>query len=270
MSVSLGNLFTAGVNHFIMNKPPSFKPDVVGEYRLELTARDESSQSSGTVNVKVTKEKPKPAKQEASVEKKPPSAKAGRLVAVPSGKPVRMYGTASKGDLRGKFTYHWTFTKIPESSQLGDADLENPTTRNPIFTPDAEGDYELKFTVTVGDATGVTDTVKVTVNDGNLPPIVNAGEDRDAVLDEVVKLNGSKTFDPNRDDLKYQWRFASKPENSKLTDEDLAGSEFSGQTSKLKGANYYYFFAGMMLLAAIIFIPVSRCYKPRAYLQEED
>lgn len=270
MSVSMGNLFTAGVNHFILNKPPSFTPDIEGQYELELTTDDGSVKSSALVAIRVVKEKPPPPQKKVIPEgKAPPTVDAGRLVATSSGKPVRMYGTASKGDFRGKFTYHWTFSKIPESSQLDDDALGNPTTRNPVFTPDAEGDYELKFTVIVGDSTEVSDTVKVTVTEGNLPPIADAGEDRVAILHEVVKLDGSKTFDPNRDDLKYQWHLVSKPEDSKLTDADLVGSEFPAQTSKLKGANYYFFFSGMMLLAAILFVPVARWYKPKAYLQEE-
>jgi len=85
-----------------------------------------------------------------------------------------------------------------------------------------------------------------------------------------VKLDGSGTFDPNRDDLLYQWRLVSKPENSALTDKDLVGAEFPSQTSTLKGANYYFFFSGMMFLAAILFIPVARWYKPREYLQDEE
>ena len=38
MSVSIGNLFTAGVNHFIQNPAPSFKADVEGTYVLGFKA----------------------------------------------------------------------------------------------------------------------------------------------------------------------------------------------------------------------------------------
>jgi len=40
-------------------------------------------------------------------------------------------------------------------------------------------------------------------------------------------------------------------------------------TSKLPGASYYWFFVVAMLLAAGLFIPVARWYKPKEYIQDE-
>ncbi len=40
-------------------------------------------------------------------------------------------------------------------------------------------------------------------------------------------------------------------------------------TSKLPGASYYWFFVIAMLVTACIFIPVSRWYKPKEYIQDE-
>ena len=174
-----------------------------------------------------------------------------------------------KGDSRGRFTYRWTFVNLPESSQLNDSSLQNPMSRNPQFVPDVEGEYDLQFSVKVGDGEPVTDLVKVIATGDNLPPVADAGEAQNTALGEVVKLNGDNTFDPNRDNLTYQWRIVSKPDNSKLTDKDLVGAEFPTQTSILKGANYYFFFSGMMFLSAILFIPVARWYKPQEYLQDE-
>jgi len=271
MSVSLGNLFTAGVNHFILNDPPSFTPDIEGRYQLELTTDDGLAKSSAMVAIQVVKEKPPPPQKKVIPEgKEPPTVDAGRLVATSSGKPVRMYGTASKGESRGRFTYQWLFASLPDSSRLNDSALQNLKSRNPEFIPDVEGEYELRFSVKVGEGEPVTDLVKVIATGDNLPPVTHAGEGQSAVLGEVVKLDGSGTFDPNRDDLVYQWRLVSTPENSVLTDKDLVGAEFPAQTSTLKGANYYFFFSGMMLLAAILFIPVARWYKPREYLQDEE
>ncbi|MBT3470773.1 MAG: POT family MFS transporter [Opitutae bacterium] len=270
MSVSLGNLFTAGVNHFILNEPPSFTPDIEGQYQLELIADDGSAKSSAMVSIQVAKEKPLPSEKKLIIEgEASPMVDAGRLVATLTGKTVRMYATASKGDSRGRFTYRWTFVNLPESSQLNDSSLQNPMSRNPQFVPDVEGEYDLQFSVKVGDGEPVTDLVKVIATGDNLPPVADAGEAQNTALGEVVKLNGDNTFDPNRDNLTYQWRIVSKPDNSKLTDKDLVGAEFPTQTSILKGANYYFFFSGMMFLSAILFIPVARWYKPQEYLQDE-
>ena len=289
MSVSLGNLFTAGVNHYIMNAPPSFKPDVPGVYQLELTATDAESNGTATVTFTIkekknpdTKDKKKPKQSR----KKSPTAEAGQMVAVAPGKSVRLYGTAGKGDHRGAFTYRWVFAKLPDGSKLNTNDLAQTTTRNPVFTPDVKGNYELRFTVMVGDEaryrldakTGeaaltapatASDTVTVQATPDNLPPVVKAGEDQNATLGKTIQLDGSASFDPNGDDLKYQWRLVSLPKNSQLTDDDLTGREFPQQTSKLKGADYYYFFAGMMLLAAVLFIPVACLYKGQTHLQGE-
>jgi POT family proton-dependent oligopeptide transporter len=40
-------------------------------------------------------------------------------------------------------------------------------------------------------------------------------------------------------------------------------------TSKLPGASYYWFFAGTMLVTAVLFIPLTRWYAQREYIQDE-
>jgi POT family proton-dependent oligopeptide transporter len=272
MSVSIGNLFTAGVNHFIQNDSPSFTPDVMGAYVLELKADDGKSNTRATVSVTVGETKPEEKPEAAPPPKqKPPAAAAGHLRAVPVGQLVRLYGTAGKGDFNGAFTYSWKFTSVPEISQVDDAALERAGTRNPHFTPDVEGVYELQFTVNVGDQAEAVANASVTIlmTSDNLPPVAHAGEDDDAPLNQPVMLNGTGTFDPNGDVLTYEWSFVSVPEGSQLTDADLEGRTFPGPTSKLKGAAYYLFFAGVMLLAAVGFIPVAMVYKPKEYLQDE-
>ena len=78
--------------------------------------------------------------------KKPPTANAGHLRAVPPNQLVRLYGTADKGDYNGAFKYAWKFV-----SESRGAALEKANTRNPHFTPSAEGKYELQFVVNVGE-----------------------------------------------------------------------------------------------------------------------
>ena len=298
MSVSIGNLFTAGVNHFIQNDPPSFTADVNGTYVLSLTASDGNATVKKLVTILVKNELPnndnatdanatdgnatKPKKNE----KKPPTVNAGQLRAVPPGKLVRLYGTATKGDFNGAFSYRWIFIKTPANSKLNSSDISMATTRNPFFTPDTIGDYKLRFSVMVGDEprfkldeksgiAGLTppitasDTVTVKATHKNLPPEVKAGKDQTVKLNEPVMLDGTGTFDPNGDELTYKWSFDSVPEGSRLKGADLEGRTFPGPTSKLKGATYYLFFAGMMLLAALVFIPVAMAYKPKEYLQDE-
>ena len=285
MSVSIGNLFTAGVNHFIQNDPPSFKADVEGTYELWLKVEDGQTTEMATVLVKVGpkveekgflrkmwdglrswNQKSDGPKEKTSAPKKPPTANAGHLRAVPPNQLVRLYGTADKGDYNGAFKYAWKFV-----SESRGAALEKANTRNPHFTPSAEGKYELQFVVNVGEEAkaGATNTVIIHVTSENLPPVVKVGEGGDVPLNEPVMLNATSTFDPNGDELTYEWNFLYVPVDSNLTDASITGSQFPGPTSKLKGASYYLFFAGMMLLAALVFIPVAMAYKPKEYLQDE-
>jgi len=271
MSVSMGNLFTAGVNHFIQNPAPSFTPDANGTYVIRFTAQDGTATSSTNLTFHAVAKMPGENAKPASDAKKTPTANAGHLRAVPANQLVRMYGTAAKGDFNGAFKYQWGFVRLPSKSGESNGTLALANTRNPHFTPDVEGEYELQFEVQVGEdanATG-TDTVTVVVTSENLSPVAKADDNRTVLVATSVNLNGTQTFDPNGDSLTYEWSVVSVPEGSKLTDEAINGRTFAGPTSKLKGPNYYLFFAGAMLVAGLVFIPVARWYQPKEYLQDE-
>ena len=47
----------------------------------------------------------------------------------------------------------------------------------------------------------------------------------------------------------------------------LQSEYYAGGQTKLEGAAYFWFFTKLMLATAIIFVPFSLCYKPKAYLQ---
>jgi hypothetical protein len=276
MSVSIGNLFTAGVNHFIQNPTPSFKADVEGTYVLAFKADDGKTSAVTHVTVHVTTpieeaEEKSSAPTDKPKEKKPPTASAGRMRAVPAGQLVRLYGIAGKGDYNGAFDYTWKFSAVPDGSALDSAALKKSKTRNPNFTPDVDGEYELQFVVRVGEDANAaaTNSVTLQVTNENLPPVMVVAETQTQPLGQSIQLSGADTFDPNGDALTYEWSFVSVPESSALTAESIAGRTFPGPTSKLTGATYYLLFAGLMLLAALVFIPVAMAYKPKEYLQDE-
>jgi len=269
MSVSMGNLFTAGVNHFIQNESPGFTPDVKGTYVVRLKANDGETTVDREITINAAEELPED--KAPSQEKRKPSVDAGHFRAVPAGELVRLYGTASKGDYNGAFRYSWNWVQLPEDSQLDAAALKLANTRNPHFTPDVEGNYELQFTVQVGDSEEATDSSKVVlqVTNENLPPVVQADDNATVVIGKTAALRGMESFDPNGDELTYEWSVVSVPDGSNVTTETLTGRQFAGPSSKLKGPYYYLFFAGAMLLAALLFIPVARWYQPKEYLQDE-
>ena len=269
ISVSMGNLFTAGVNHFIQNESPGFTPDVKGTYVVRLKANDGETTVDREITINAVEELPED--KAPPQDRRKPGVSAGHFRAVPAGELVRLYGTASKGDYNGAFRYSWNWVQLPEDSQLDAAALKLPNTRNPHFTPDVEGNYELLFTVQVGESKEATASsrVLIQVTDKNLPPVVQADDNATVAIGKTTALRGMDSFDPNGDELTYEWSVVSAPDGSNVTTKTLTGRQFAGPSSKLKGPHYYLFFAGAMLLAALLFIPVARWYQPKEYLQDE-
>ena len=269
ISVSMGNLFTAGVNHFIQNESPGFTPDVKGTYVVRLKANDGETTVDREITINAVEELPED--KAPPQDRRKPGVSAGHFRAVPAGELVRLYGTASKGDYNGAFRYSWNWVQLPEDSQLDAAALKLPNTRNPHFTPDVEGNYELLFTVQVGESKEATASsrVLIQVTDKNLPPVVQADDNATVAIGKTTALLGMDSFDPNGDELTYEWSVVSAPDGSNVTTKTLTGRQFAGPSSKLKGPHYYLFFAGAMLLAALLFIPVARWYQPKEYLQDE-
>lgn len=269
-SVSLGNLFVAGVNVFIQNPTPGFVPDVPGEYVVRLDVRDaDGARVSTTTTITVVDELPEEEPQPPTDE--PPSAEAGRFVAVAPGSPVRMYASASEGDAEGDQSFSWRFDSVPSGSQLTADRMTDAAWKNPVFTPDVPGEYVLRFTNTVGEQT-VEDTVRVLATTENVAPIASAGDARTVAFaeGEAVSLDGSDSYDPDGDALTYYWRFVDVPSGSSVTDAGLTGRHFPAATTTLEGESYYYFFTVMMLLTALLFIPVAVAYKEKTYIQDED
>lgn len=58
----------------------------------------------------------------------------------------------------------------------------------------------------------------ISVLNGNQPPVADAGKDDTVWPDAVVMLNGSGSFDPERDALTYQWRQLAGPATELLSD----------------------------------------------------
>lgn len=266
LSVSLGNAVTAGVNFFIQNDPPSFKPDATGEYLVELTADDGTEKVMSTTLVTVVDQLEPPNKEVKEKKREPPTANAGRTMAVKPGAQIRLYGTAEKGDSKGGFEYGWKLVKWPYRRAIPVYDAD---TRNPTLTPEAEGEYVLQFQVKVGEDTAVSE-VTIICTHANLPPLVNAGPPQKIELGNPVVLDGSASYDPNGDKLTYSWRIDKAPAESGLNEASISNNTLPGATTKLEGASYYNFFAILMFVAAVLFIPLAMWYREETHLQDEE
>jgi POT family proton-dependent oligopeptide transporter len=271
VSISLGNIFVAGVNFFIQEAGPTFHPDAEGRYHFEMSVSDGEQTATQSFTVTALSANPPHVRKQAADELK---AEAGRLVAVKPGEEVRMYGTVDPGDARGEWSYSWSFASVPEGTQIDSMSLKYADTRNPTFVPDVVGDYELEFHFRVGKPEveqESRDRVVVRATNTNAAPIVNVS-DITWSFDEgaPVSLDGSASFDPDGDELIVQWRLLEKPELSQRRVTDITNADRIGASSKLAGASYYYFFAICMLVTAVLFIPVAMMYKGKTYIQDEN
>jgi len=269
MSVSLGNLFVSGVNFFIQEEGPTFQPDVIGIYTVELSVSDQQRTAWKTITITVLNDNPPHQLKRSNEDSQPdkPTAKAGQLVATKPGKEIRLYATTDRGDARGKQSYDWSLV-APAESKLTTEDLRDRNTRNPTFVPDVLGTYDLEFTYQIGEQQA-SDTVRVLCNKTNTAPRALADDITWSFReDHPVPLDGSSSFDPDGDTLRANWRLVTAPELSQRTAEDIGSADQLTAGSKLSGASYYIFFTLCMLATAILFIPVAMRYQVKSYLPD--
>lgn len=179
---------------------PSFIADQFGSYEVSLKV-DNGVKESDVVNMTIMA-----ANQE-------PVADAGSDQIRSHGSLVRLNGSGSTdadGDL---LSYQWEWLQKPESST---AQLNSSTEANPDFTADQEGIYILGLTVADKYSSSTMQTVEVTVI-ANQPPLADAGNDMEVVTGSVLALDGTKSADPEEEQLTYSWTLVSKPDGSSLS-----------------------------------------------------
>jgi hypothetical protein len=195
---------------------PTFIPDVMGNYVVDLIVTDAKGAQSTSDSVLV------------STWNTPPVADAG-------GDQVLLYlnstvqlGTdpsrQSYDDDGDDITYLWTISTKPEGST---AALDDPTSATPTFQADKYGMYEI--TVVVTDSFGAqSEPDAMTVSFTNVKPIADAGGNQAAVTGDMVLLDGSGSYDLNGDPLSYSWSLVSKPEGSvtEIADPTLVQTSF--------------------------------------------
>jgi hypothetical protein len=125
---------------------PGFTPDVVGEYVATLVVNDGREDSDPDL---VTIQADPNA---------PPVSHAGDDREVSVGEVVQLDGTGSTDPEGLPLEFSWAFVSRPSGSA---AVLGTPAAANPTFTPDIEGAYVVRLTVT--DHGGLTDSDDVTV-----------------------------------------------------------------------------------------------------------
>src|SRR5256712_4292670 len=116
-------------------KNPTFTPDAEGNYQLDLTVTDSSGATANAPQVTVAAKKPLSASIAA-----PTTGTTGTLVNL----------DVFESGRTGTYIHQWTLTTPPGST----ATLSSATIKNPTFTPDIAGNYQLDLVLT--DSSGAT------------------------------------------------------------------------------------------------------------------
>jgi hypothetical protein len=204
----------------ILSDPTAAQPSFVAPNGLldsvtltfQLTVSDGIATSIDLVNI--------------TVQNVPPTANAGLDLVVNEGTLVGLNASASMDPGGDALTYRWEQLYGPAVT------LSDPTSAQPSFIAPLVGPTGaiLTFELIVDDgAVAQVDTVMVTVQNVNAPPVADAGPDQ--LVDEgaVVSLDGSASADPDQDALSSRWRQISGPAVSLSDDGSLQASFIAPQ-----------------------------------------
>src|SRR5690606_875508 len=159
-----------------------------------------------------------------------PVADAGDAQTGVVGQAVTLDGTGSTDPDGDTLSYSWTLSGPTGST----ATLDDSAAAQPVFTPDAAGDYTATLVVNDGTTNSAIDTVTISVASANQIPVADAGDDLTAAAGDVVSLDGTGSTDPDGDSLSYSWTLTG-PTGSSATLDDSTYAE-PAFTADLAGA----------------------------------
>ena len=175
-----------------------------------------------------------------------PVANAGPDQTVASGAIVTLDGTGSEGNDGTIASYAWLRTGGTSNVgvNLSDANTDLPSFTADILTSGSDSVTHI-FTLTVTDDSGesTTDTVTITVDAPNLPPVANAGPNQVVAHGTTVRLNGVGT-DNDGDIASYSWaRTGGTGGPVVLINANTAQPSFAPNTMAIGAAGETYTFA---------------------------
>jgi hypothetical protein len=177
----------------------SIETDVNGDYVIQLAVTDSLGLASEPVFVVV------------STQNSAPVAEAGADQYFENPDIIIQLDGSQSFDPDGDpITYAWTIVSKPIDSL---AQLSNPNDVQPTFFADTVGDFIIELVVT-DDLGTISVPDEVVVSSGNVKPVANAGGNQLAIVDQLVLLDGSGSYDANNDPLTYNWDMVAKPKGS--------------------------------------------------------
>ena len=193
------------------NGQASFTTDSDGTYEIavltKLDGKIISVDNKNTISIN------------ASSENLPPVANAGKHQEVILSKVVILDGTLSFDPNKDQLSYKWFIIKQPDNNV---PNIKNQKSVKAALIPSVEGEYVIGLVVNDGKLQSEVSTVTINVcttkcEQTNQKPVAHAGEKQIVSLDQIVNLNGSESYDPDGNELKYLWYIISKPLTSKST-----------------------------------------------------
>ena len=176
--------------------------DTIGIYRAQLIVND-AVQDSAPVRFQISVGANEPPVANVSL-----SQNSG-VVAVP----IKLNGTRSSDPEGQSLTYQWEIITQPAGS---DAAIIIPKAATPEFTADTIGAYRVQLTVNDGfqDSTPVRFVINVGANQ---PPVANVSLSQNSgAVGVPIRLNGSRSSDPENQPLTYRWEIITQPAGSNI------------------------------------------------------
>jgi RHS repeat-associated protein len=141
----------------------------------------------------------------------PPVADAGTIRSAVVGQAINLDGRKSSDADGDMITFAWSISAAPAGST---AQLTNPNSVTPSLMSDMTGTYQIQLVTSDGLLNSAPAFVTVTAGSPDAAPDADAGSDQTAVVGHVVTLDGRKSFDPDNNNITYQWRILSAPAES--------------------------------------------------------
>jgi hypothetical protein len=152
-----------------------------------------------------------------------PITEAGPDQTVSETQTVNLDGSKSSDPDGDKLSYNWKQTGGNVKIKIDSSDGVAASFVAPVTEKEEQAEIEL----TVDDSKGgkSTDTVNITIKKANQEPVSDAGSDQTADANTEVKLDGSKSNDPDGDNLKFEWS-QTKGSDVKLSDKHDTSPSF--------------------------------------------